>query len=76
MGGVWYEAGSQKNSGKTAALIPNAIRNSIEIDVTRPGASVSASRTDRSARFSVPVTPYSSPMAAKKPSEPTRLIIT
>ena len=29
-GGVWYDAGSQKNSGNTAALMPNPTRNSIE----------------------------------------------
>ena len=27
-GGVWYEAGSQKNSGNNPALMLNAIRNS------------------------------------------------
>jgi hypothetical protein len=26
MGGVWYDAGSQKNSGNNPALMPNATR--------------------------------------------------
>src|SRR3712207_9091159 len=36
-GGVWYDADSQKNNGKTAALMPNPTRNSMDTVRMSPG---------------------------------------
>ncbi len=51
---VGYESGSQKNSGKMAALIPKTMKKNQPSADRTPGSTAS-SRTDRSARFTVPV---------------------
>ena len=55
--GVWYEAGSQKNSGNTADLMPNAIMNITATVVIMPRCSTWGTLTARSAMFRVPVIP-------------------
>lgn len=55
-GAVGYESGSQKDSGKTAALMPKARRSSrCRMSCTLSGSS--AMRTESCAMFAVPVAP-------------------
>ena len=52
-GAVGYESGSQVDSGKTAALMPNATRNTAKMVLRRPSGT-SAIRVASCARLRVP----------------------
>ena len=69
---MWYEAGSQKNNGNSPALMPNAVRNSIDRAASSPGVRRSGQARARSAKFSVPAWPYSSPMAVRRNADASR----
>ena len=75
LGEVGYESGNQKNSGNTAALIPNAT-SSNRFNPSRTPSGSSASLAGSSAMLTVPVAAKIRPTAKRSSSDSTTLSTT
>src|SRR5690606_35087701 len=75
-GGVWYDEGSQKYIGNTAALIPKPIKNSMAVTLIRPRLGTWLTFRERSAIFRLPVRPYRIAIAVRKMTDANRFMVT